>query len=109
MTKQEFTFRPRTRNIRLNQIMSLNDYQRNLVQDYTSSDDNIFEGDSAFNETFDELNNLFEDYSAPDFSDSRPSNEFINTDSRFTWILLWIMNFRIKFNLSDTAIESSHF
>ena len=64
--------------------MFLNDYQRNLVQDYTSSDDDIFEGDSAFSETFDELNNLFKDYSAPDFSDfglPLNSDEFTNADS----------------------------
>ena len=92
--------------------MSLGDYQENPIQDHNSFDADICnadisEDDSALIETFDRLNNLFEDYSAPDFSDFEPSksNEFIDTDSRFTWILLWIMNFRIKFNLSDSAIE----
>src|SRR5438067_4572068 len=27
-------------------------------------------------------------------------------DGQFSWILLWIMNFRIRFNISDTATES---
>jgi len=106
ITKQEFTFRPRKRNIRQNQIMSLGEDQDNLIQDHSSFNDDIFNNDiSEDNSAF---YNLFEDYSAPDFLDFGPSKskESFNTDNRFTWILLWIMNFRIKFNLSDTAIEA---
>jgi hypothetical protein len=118
MTKQEFTFRPRTRNIRQNQFMSLGNGQDIFDDDTFNADifdDDTFNADifnddisEDNNETFDKLNNLFEDYSAPDFSDSGPSklDESIDTDCRFIWILLWIMNFRIKFNLSDTAIEA---
>ena len=107
LTKQEFTFQPRKRNIRQNQVMSLRDDQQNPILDHTSFDNDILEDNSEFGESFDDLNNLFEDYLAPDLSDSElllNSNEF--TDSQSTWILLWIMNFRIKFNLSNTATEA---
>ena len=72
--------------------MSLGDYQGNLIQDYNSfnvdiCNVDISEDDSALIETFDRLNNLFKDYSAPDFEPSK-SNEFIDTYSQFTWILL---------------------
>src|SRR5205814_9235423 len=49
-------------------------------------------------------NNTFEDYSTPDFEFSSDSAEVFE-DTRFAWILLWIMNFRLKFNLSATATE----
>jgi len=41
MKKQEFVFRPRTRNIRQNQFMSLGDYQENPIQDHNSFDADI--------------------------------------------------------------------
>src|SRR5581483_10800458 len=128
--KKEFIFRSRTRNIRQNQIMSLGD-QKSLIQDHDDIfnadilDANILDADildadildaDIFNNditkdnsiTFDKLNDLFEDYLASGFLDSESPepNKFIDTDDRFTWILLWIMNFRIKFNLSNNAIEA---
>ena len=92
--------------------MSLGDNQQNPILSHTSSDDDMFEDDdilddNEFSESFDKLNNLFEDYSAPDLLDYElPLNLNEFTDNQFTWILLWIMNFRIKFNLSDTAIKA---
>jgi Transposase family tnp2 len=108
MMKKEFIFQPKTRSIRQNKILSLGDYQQNPIRDISSNED-IFENDGIFGESFEELDDLFEDYSAPDISDFEPllnSNKFTDTDSRFMWILLWIMNFRIRFNLSDTATEA---
>jgi hypothetical protein len=47
----------------------------------------------------------FEDYSPPNYEP--PQNEEEPTiDGQFSWILLWIMNFRIRFNISETATES---
>ena len=47
----------------------------------------------------------FEDYSSPNYEP--PQNEEEPTiDGQFSWILLWIMNFRIRFNISETATES---
>lgn len=77
--------------------------------DYESAQSNIAEEDqenddeSEFNEI--NISEIFEDYSCPSFESSRepnvalPSNEFL-------WILLWIMKFRIRFNISETATES---
>ena len=59
--------------------------------------------DAESNESF-EFDDIYEDYSAPAFE--LPSHHDIFKDSRFMWILLWIMNFRMKFNLSDTATEA---
>jgi len=59
--------------------------------------------DAESNESF-EFDDIYEDYSAPAFELS--SHYDIFKDSRFMWILLWIMNFRMKFNLSDTATEA---
>jgi hypothetical protein len=60
--------------------------------------------DSESNRSF-EFDDIYEDYSAPTFELPSHSNG-IFTDSRFMWILLWIMNFRTKFNLSDIATEA---
>ena len=70
------------------------------LEDFDKSDE--FEDlESDEFEDFDE----FEDYSTlnfelPDFNDNIPK------DDRFMWILLWIMNFRIKFNLPDIATDA---
>jgi hypothetical protein len=48
---------------------------------------------------------IFEDYSSPSYEDPNMFREY-PTNERFLWILLWIMNFRTKFNISETATES---
>ena len=67
---------------------------------YTEDDD--FSETSV--ESGEDENNTFEDYSTPDFEFLSDSAEAFE-DTRFAWILLWIMNFRLKFNLSATATE----
>ena len=48
---------------------------------------------------------IFEDYSPPPYQG--PDMEEESTiDKQFSWILLWIMTFRIRFNISETATES---
>ncbi|CAB4423723.1 unnamed protein product [Rhizophagus irregularis] len=47
----------------------------------------------------------FENYSPPDFK-SYQEEEKTTIDDKFSWILLWIMTFRKKFNLLETATES---
>src|SRR5271170_3434018 len=47
---------------------------------------------------------IFEDYSTPNFD---PYNiEEVTVNENFLWILLWIMKFRTKFNIPETATES---
>lgn len=51
------------------------------------------------------ISEIYEDYSTPNYEP--PQNEEEPTiDGQFSWILLWIMNFRIRFNISETATES---
>ena len=47
----------------------------------------------------------FEDYSPPNYEPLQNEEE-PTIDGQFSWILLWIMNFRIRFNISETATES---
>ena len=51
---------------------------------------------------------IFEDYSCPEgfepFHD--PTATRTTNDDRFLWILIWIMSFRTRFNLPETATES---
>src|SRR6185437_14107742 len=51
------------------------------------------------------ISETFEDYSPPNFEPPRNEEE-PTIDGQFSWILLWIMNFRIRFNISETATES---
>ena len=50
--------------------------------------------------------NLFEDYSCPSFTPFQESNNVPTENDQFLWILLWIMNFRTRYNLPETATES---
>ena len=59
------------------------------------------EDSEANNESYSEI---FEDYSPPPYEDIEI--EEIPNDDQFLWILLWIMSFRIRFNLPETATES---
>lgn len=47
----------------------------------------------------------YEDYSPPPHQEL-DMKEILPTNNRFLWILLWIMMFRIRFNIPETAIES---
>jgi hypothetical protein len=62
----------------------------------TSSEDNESESDI--------IAEKFEDYSTPYYEPHQDDEATI--DNQFAWILLWIMNFQIRFNISGTATES---
>src|SRR5207247_2500665 len=68
--------------------------------EYTEVDD--FSETSV--ESGEDENNTFKDYSTSDFEFLSDSAKVFE-DTRFAWILLWIMNFRLKFNLSATATK----
>ena len=78
-----------------------------------SNDDNLFEnsdanvsGISSNNDIAlddEDLANKFEDYSYPSFT---LFQETATNNDQFSWILIWIMSFCIRFNLSETATES---
>ena len=50
---------------------------------------------------------IFEDYSPPGYDDEPdPPGSESTIDDRFLWILLWIMTFRTRFNITETATEA---
>ncbi|RHZ79702.1 hypothetical protein Glove_142g32 [Diversispora epigaea] len=57
-------------------------------------------------ESADKFSNIFEDYSSPNYDPDEPIDPKSTNNNSYLWILLWIMNFRIKFNLPETATES---
>ena len=57
-------------------------------------------------ESADEFSNIFEDYSSPNYDPDEPIDPKSSNNNSYLWILLWIMSFRIKFNLPETATES---
>jgi hypothetical protein len=48
---------------------------------------------------------IFEDYSSPPYQANMDAEENLISD-QFSWILLWIMNFCITYNIPETAAES---
>ena len=103
-TDQEFTIRHRTKNISLNRIITLSNNQQNSISNNTSIENEESESKVDNNEFNNSSDDMFENYSAPDYEVPLHSNEF--ADSRFIWILIWIINFRIRFNLPDTVTEA---
>ncbi|GET60072.1 hypothetical protein GLOIN_2v1480991 [Rhizophagus irregularis DAOM 181602=DAOM 197198] len=58
-------------------------------------------GSESNNESY---NEIFEDYSPPYQANMDAKKNPI--DDNFSWILLWIMNYRITYNIPETATES---
>ena len=52
----------------------------------------------------DEYYDIFEDYSPPNYEPFQdpPVPEMV--DDQFLWILLWILSFRTRFNITDTGL-----
>src|SRR5271155_3254631 len=100
-----FPFQPRKRKSALNRMVSFDNPLNEVFNIDTEGDDDIAKISTESDKDFDEFQDTFEDYSAPPFkflSDS--SNE--SADNQFKWIILWIMNFKIKFNLPNTATDA---
>jgi Transposase family tnp2 len=81
--------------------LSINNFEQSEA---TESDIDIDDDNDSANNEYSEI---FEDYSCPPFE---PFQDSIDTemtnDKRFLWILIWIMRFRTRFNLPETATES---
>ena len=59
------------------------------------------------NELDNVITEIFENYSPPDYEPSQdPIGSESTRDTPYMWILLWIMSFRKRFNISETATES---
>jgi hypothetical protein len=110
----EFTFlsRKRSRRYTIRQVPANLDNifeQMNLAEHLTEEDEGATDTDTTTGEPDDpddeNLDN-FEDYSSPDYEPLRDPPASESTSGRFLWILLWIMNFRTRFNLPETGTES---
>ena len=110
----EFMFQPRKWKAALNQV-AFEPLDEIDAEIFTDTDIKAYSDAEAYIDTeddsseisteSDEFCDIFEDYSAPSFKfPSNCGNK--STDSQFKWIILWIMNFRIKFNLLNTATEA---
>ncbi|GET57970.1 hypothetical protein GLOIN_2v1775288 [Rhizophagus irregularis DAOM 181602=DAOM 197198] len=71
---------------------------------YNTSEQNteMSMGSESNNESY---NEIFEDYSPPPYQANMDAEEN-PIDDKFSWILLWIMNYRITYNIPETATES---
>jgi hypothetical protein len=99
----EYIFMPRKRtrrHINRSQVpLELPDIDSDLGSEDEASDH------TSGIETQDEaVAEVFEDYTPPPYQ--YPDMEEPPISDRFSWILLWIMTFRIKFNIPETATES---
>ena len=71
----------------------------------TEEDEN--DSQSGNKSSSEEVSETFEDYSPPDYEPSQDPPGLESTiDGRFLWILLWIMSFRTRFNITETATET---
>ncbi|KAF0533397.1 hypothetical protein F8M41_010533 [Gigaspora margarita] len=115
--ENEYIFKSRVRNLVLNRFMSFNvNYENTVVEGLdlnlaveeiglnlaeNNETLNVYTEDDSFSETStesdeisDDNDNVFEDYLAPNFEMPQKPNNILN-NNQFTWILLWIMNFKI--------------
>ncbi len=99
-----FDFLPRERISRYTKLSAnfdVNDFDQSESEQST---DNSHDSDDSANN---EQSEIFEDYSCPPLEQFQDANVSHSThNDRFLWILLWIMNFRKRFNIPETATES---
>ena len=75
--------------------------------DDDDDDDDIDDIDDIESIDDNESSEMFEDYSCPDFEPFQdPTITETTNGNGFLWILIWIMSFRMRFNLPETATES---
>ena len=73
--------------------------------EFSTEEDIYIDSLSEKSDDYDEICEIFEDYSAPDYEPFQPFQPPPNPN-QFLWILLWIMNFRTRFNVTETATEA---
>ena len=86
---------------------TIEDRSNEIGEDNESNEDNESENNNSDEDNESENNNFgnFEDYSCPPFEPYQDLNVTTN-HNEFLWILLWIMKFRMRFNIPETATES---
>jgi hypothetical protein len=101
----DFEFLPRERisryTTKLSANFDVNDFERSESESEKSTDN---DSDGSVNNGPYEI---FEDYACPPFNLLQDANATgSNQNNQFSWILLWIMNFRKRFNIPETATEA---
>jgi hypothetical protein len=116
--EQEFLFLPRKKRAKTGPAIRIveevdeasdNDASSNeyMTDDEICDDESLQKSDESNDKTYsdnDEFKNIFEDYSHPTFDQTGTSD--IPQEEPFIWILIWIMKFRSKYKLPNTATES---
>lgn len=69
-----------------------------------STEEDIYS--DSLSSDYDVNDEIFEDYSTPHYEPFQPFQPFQRFHPRYLWILLWIMNFRTRFNVTETATEA---
>jgi hypothetical protein len=96
-----------SRYTKLSANFDINDFERSESEPSTDNDSddsvNNRDNDSVYNGPHE----IFEDYSCPPLELFQ--NEIVTSsihNNQFLWILLWVMNFRKRFNVPETATET---
>jgi hypothetical protein len=104
-TFPEPTYLPRIRS-RRHSIPQTSAEIRSIFESSPNNSDDDDADDFRNEDDNDEYRDRFEDYSTPNLEEDPSLDPNSFSDSPHLWILLWIMSFRIRFNLPETATES---
>jgi hypothetical protein len=104
-TFSEPTYLPRKRS-RRHSIPQISADIQSISESSPDNSDDSDADDFRNEDDNNEYRDRFEDYSTPILEEDASPNSNSFSDSPHLWILLWIMSFRIRFNLPETATES---
>lgn len=104
----EFNFLPRRRARKYTNRPEISeDPEDSSSSEYTTEEDIYSDTSSTGSESdIDPISEIFEDYSPPSYEPFKNPPYSESNSDRFLWILLWIMNFRTRFNITETATEA---
>ncbi|GBC36078.2 hypothetical protein GLOIN_2v1775288 [Rhizophagus irregularis DAOM 181602=DAOM 197198] len=107
----EFNFLPRQRARKYTNHLEISeDPEDSSSSEYTTEEDiysdTLSIGSESDNDPISGISEIFEDYSPPSYEPFQNPPYLESNYDRFLWILLWIMNFRTRFNIAETATET---
>ncbi|GBC18484.2 hypothetical protein PHYBLDRAFT_71521 [Rhizophagus irregularis DAOM 181602=DAOM 197198] len=107
----EFNFLPRQRARKYTNRPEISeDPEDSSSFEYTTEEDiysdTLSIGSESDNDPISGISEIFEDYSPPSYEPFQNPPYLESNYDRFLWILLWIMNFRTRFNIAETATET---
>ncbi|GET62975.1 hypothetical protein GLOIN_2v1775288 [Rhizophagus irregularis DAOM 181602=DAOM 197198] len=107
----EFNFLPQQRARKYTNRPEISeDPEDSSSSEYTTEEDiysdTLSIGSESDNDPISGISEIFEDYSPPSYEPFQNPPYLESNYDRFLWILLWIMNFRTRFNIAETATET---